>query len=156
MSLEIGDKVPNFTITDQNGKDFTLFDHIGKQNIVLFFYPKDMSPVCTKEACGFRDNISAFEKQNTLVLGISKDNAASHTNFIQKQQLPYTLLSDSEEKALQAFQVKNTLFISGRETFVIDRAGILRFKYRAMLNGTGHVTKALAAIQKLEADNQKS
>lgn len=151
MSLEIGDKVPNILLKDQNGKDFSLYQALEKQAVVLFFYPKDNSPVCTKEVCLFRDAHQDFAAAGALVVGISSDSVRAHANFAQQQNLPYTLLSDPEQVAIKAFQVKNTFFITGRETFVIDPKGYLRYKYRSALNAGNHVKKALAEVKKINA-----
>ena len=95
MALQVGDPAPDFTLPNQDGDSVQLADLKG-QRVVLYFYPKDATPGCTKEACNFRDRWDRFQEHNILVFGISKDNAASHTRFISKQELPFTLLTDAE------------------------------------------------------------
>ncbi len=136
-------KVPDFTLKDQDGNDFAIQDFIGKKRLVIFFYPKDESLVCTKEACAFRDSFEVFQNAGAMVIGISADSVDSHKSFQQHHRLPYTLLSDPGNKVLKAFGVKNLLFLTGRETFVIDLKGNIVFRFKAMLSGNAHVEKAL-------------
>src|SRR3989344_1569394 len=100
MKLKVGTKAPEFSLPDQNGKQHSLADYRGKW-ILLYFYPKDDTTGCTKEACAIRDNFANFEAINAKVLGVSKDSVESHKNFAQKYNLPFTLLSDTEKDAHQ-------------------------------------------------------
>lgn len=145
--MATGTKVPLFTLQDQDGKSFSVQDYIGKQKLVIFFYPKDESPVCTKEACSFRDSFEVFQQAGAMLVGISADSVASHKKFQQHHRLPYTLLSDPGNKVLKQFGVKNVLFLSGRETFVIDLEGSIAFQFRSLLNGKAHTEKTLAFLQ---------
>lgn len=141
--METLTKVPDFTLKNQDGNDFAIRDAIGKKKLVIFFYPKDESLVCTKEACAFRDSFEVFQTAGAMVIGISADSVESHKAFQQHHRLPYTLLSDPGNKVLKAFGVKNVLFLTGRETFVIDLNGDIVFRFKAMLSGNAHVEKAL-------------
>ena len=127
MNLKVGDKVPIFTLLDQSGNDFDINNLIGKKAMVIYFYPKDDTPGCVKEACSFRDEYEAFTDKDVAVIGISADNVASHKKFAEKYQLPYTLLSDTDKKVRKLFEVKNTLLgiLPGRVTFVVDKEGII-------------------------------
>ena len=152
--LEIGDAVPSFTLTDQDGKSFNIADHIGKKVLVIYFYPKDESMVCTKEACAFRDSFDAFTKAGAMVIGINGGSVASHKEFQQHYKLPFTLLSDPGNKVYDRFGVKNKLFMSGRETFVIDLKGKVVYSHEAMLQGKEHADDALAYIKAANAKKQ--
>ncbi len=136
MTLQIGDPAPAFTLPDQNGTPVSLADLRGTR-VILYFYPKDDTPGCTKEACGFRDQWASFEQHGIKVLGISKDEAGSHTKFIAKYQLPFTLLSDPEPCAVAAaYDSYGLKKFMGREsmgmmrhTFVVDPEGNLELIY---------------------------
>ena len=129
MSLAVGDAAPDFSVNDQNGNSVKLSDFKGKK-VVLYFYPKDNTPGCTAEACNLRDNYAELQKQGYEVLGVSKDNEKSHTKFIDKYELPFTLLADTEldihekygtwvEKSMYGRKYMGT----ARTTFVIDEEG---------------------------------
>ena len=127
--LEMGTKAPDFTLPDQNGNMHSLSDYRGKK-IILYFYPKDNTPGCTKQACGFAERYPQFIEKGAVVLGISKDSVASHKKFEEKYGLPFTLLSDPELVAIQAYDVwqekKNygkTYMGVVRTTYLIDEEG---------------------------------
>jgi peroxiredoxin Q/BCP len=130
MALQIGDPAPEFILPDQQGKPMALKDLRGKR-VVIYFYPKDDTPGCTKEACNFRDQWSSFESKGIVVLGISKDDAKSHSKFIDKYTLPFTLLTDVEPcPVASAYESYGQKTFMGREymgmmrhTFVIDPEG---------------------------------
>ena len=130
MALQIGDPAPDFTLPNQDGEAIQLSSLRGKR-VVIYFYPKDATPGCTKEACNFRDRWDVLQKHGIQVLGISKDNAASHTRFIAKQSLPFTLLTDEEPCAVaSSYDSYGLKKFMGREymgmmrhTFVIDAEG---------------------------------
>jgi peroxiredoxin Q/BCP len=145
--LTVGDAVPKFSLQDQNGKVFNIADHIGKQLLVIFFYPKDESPICTKEACAFRDNFDEFTKAGAAVIGINGGTVASHKAFADKYKLPFTLLSDPGNKVYTQFGVKGKLFLSGRETFVIDKTGKVVYQYDSMMEGKQHAVDALSYVK---------
>lgn len=151
MSVQIGDKTPDFELADQTGNRVRLYDLIGKQNIVLFFYPKDNSPGCTREACAFRDSYEVFQEQGTEVIGISSDNEDSHKKFSEKHKLPYTLLSDKEGKVRKLFGVPKTMgFLPGRVTYIIDKQGIVRHIFNSQLNFKGHIEEALNVLKSID------
>ena len=130
MSIKIGDKAPEFTLKDSNGVSVSLADFKGKR-IIIYFYPKDNTPGCTKEACNFRDNWEILKKNNFIVIGISKDDQSSHQKFVEKFNLPFVLLtdpipckvaSDYESYGLKKFMGKEYMGMM-RHTFVIDSKG---------------------------------
>ncbi len=129
--LEIGTKAPDFTLPDQNGTNHSLSDYLGKK-VILYFYPRDNTAGCTKQACGFGDLYPQFEEKGAVVIGISKDSVASHKKFEEKYGLPFTLLSDTEKTVIQAYDVwkekKNYGKVSMgvvRSTYLIDEKGII-------------------------------
>ena len=129
--LEIGTKAPGFTLNDKDGNAVSLNDFLGKK-IVLYFYPRDNTPGCTRQACAFAQNYEAFRSQDVVVIGISKDSVASHQKFAQKYELPFVLLSDPELQAIQTYDVwqekKNYGKVSMgvvRATYVIDEQGTI-------------------------------
>ena len=120
--VEIGSIAPDFSLLSQSGQMVSLRDFIVEKPVVLFFYPKDDTPGCTKEACAFRDDYEGFGKLDAEVIGISSDSVESHKNFAAKHDLPYTLLSDEESKVRKLYGVPNTLgLFPGRVTYVIDK-----------------------------------
>ena len=127
--LTIGTKAPEFTLQDKDGKAVSLSDFLGKK-VVLYFYPKDNTPGCTRQACAFAGAYQGFREKNVEVIGVSKDSVASHQKFAEKHQLPFVLLSDPELKAIRAYDVwqEKKLYGKGsmgvvRTTFIIDEAG---------------------------------
>lgn len=145
--LKIGDTIPTFTLTDQDGKQFNSTDHIGKSSLVIFFYPKDESMVCTKEACSFRDRYADLIKAGAVIIGINGGSVESHKKFQTNDKLPYPLLSDSGNKVLNAFGVPKQFFMTGRKTFVVDKTGKIVFTYNSSLKGSRHAEEALAYLQ---------
>ncbi|MFO7701916.1 MAG: peroxiredoxin [Psychroflexus maritimus] len=150
MTLSIGDIVPNFKSKNQDGEEFNSAEIIGKKPVVIFFYPKDFTPGCTKEACNFRDAYQDFQDYGAEVIGISGDSEKSHQRFAKKHQLPYTLLSDSSGKIRKKFGVKKSLLglVPGRETFVLDKNGMLQMRFNN-LDANRHMKKALQKIKEL-------
>lgn len=129
--LEIGSKAPEFTLNDQNGKAISLSDFAGKR-VVVYFYPRDNTPGCTRQACAFARDYEEFRRKDVVVIGISKDSAASHLKFAQKYDLPFILLSDPELQAIQAYGVWQEKKLYGktsmgvvRTTFLIDEQGCI-------------------------------
>jgi peroxiredoxin Q/BCP len=147
----VGSKIPDFSLLDQNGMVFDVNAVVGKKNLVIFFYPKDDSPGCTKEACYFRDQFEIFREANALIIGISGQSVASHTKFADKYHLSYTLLSDPGNNVRKLFGVPTNLFgmLQGRVTYVVDKSGTVVFSFNSQLNVTGHVDEALAILRKL-------
>jgi peroxiredoxin Q/BCP len=131
MKLKIGDKAPAIQAKDQNGNEITLEQFTGKR-IILYFYPKDDTPGCTKEACNFRDNYALLKKKGYVILGVSVDNEAKHQKFIKKYELPFSLIADTEQKVVNDYGVWGLKKFMGREymginrtTFVINEKGIV-------------------------------
>ena len=145
-SLEVGDMMPAFSLKDQDGNTFNSADHIGKSMMVIYFYPKDESMVCTKEACAFRDDFDDFTKAGAKVIGINGGTVASHKAFEQHYKLPFTLLSDPGDKVYKLFGVKGSLFFTGRKTFVIDLHGKIVYTHDALLEGRAHADESLKYI----------
>src|SRR6478752_3743061 len=149
MAIKVGDKIPQFKAKDTNGNDFDSASLIGKP-AVYYFYPKDDTPGCTKEACTFRDQYEDFKDLGAEVVGISKDSVASHKEFAEKYRLPFLLLSDNDNKIRNLFGVPADLFglLPGRTTYVSDKNGIVTMIFDSM-SGSKHISKALDAIKKL-------
>ncbi|WP_255372987.1 peroxiredoxin [Chitinophaga sp. YR573] len=147
--IKVGDKVPVFQLKDQDGATFDLATVLGKQPLVIYFYPKDETSVCTKEACSFRDSYEKFTKYGAKVIGISSDGVASHKKFATHHNLNFTLLSDSDGKARKLFGVPKTFVIPGRVTYVIDKNGVVVHEFNSLKDSDKHVTEALAALAKM-------
>jgi peroxiredoxin Q/BCP len=147
--LKIGDKAPDFTLPSQNGETVSLHDLAGKI-VVLYFYPKDMSYGCTKEACAFRDSYEQFKDAGAVVVGISSQSVESHTIFSTTFALPFTLLSDEGGKVRTLYDVPATFgLIPGRVTFIIDKEGVIRHVFNSQFNPEMHVQEALRIIKTL-------
>lgn len=146
--IEEGDRLPEFALPDQNGLMVDMKDFIGKSNIVLFFYPKDDTPGCTKEACYFRDNYEDFADAGAEVFGISGQSVESHKKFSEKHNLNYTLLSDEGNKIRKMFGVPGNLFglVPGCVTYVADKTGKVITIFNSQTNVTRHVEKALEVL----------
>lgn len=148
--LKVGDEAPNFTLVNQDGKTVSLSDYKGKKNVVLFFYPKDQTQGCTKEACSFRDNYETITDLGAEVIGINGDGTSSHKAFADKHSLPYHLVSDKGSQVRKAYGVSTMFFIlPERITFVIDKQGIIQYVHNEKSDPTDHITKAIEALQKL-------
>ena len=129
--LQVGDKAPDFTLKDKDGRDVSISDFAGKK-VVLYFYPKDNTPGCTRQACAFAGQYRAFQEKNVEVIGISKDSVASHVKFAEKYNLPFVLLSDPERQAIESYGVWQEKKLYGkvsmgvvRTTFIIDEQGVI-------------------------------
>lgn len=148
MALKVGDTIPNFTAKDTNGNVFESQSIIGKQPVVIYFYPKDETKVCTEQACSFRDNYQEFQDLGAEVIGISADSVQSHLKFKSKFNLPFILLSDADKKLRKLFGVGNDLIvIPGRQTFVADKNGTIIMVFNSM-SGKIHIQKALEILKK--------
>ncbi len=145
--LVVGDQMPAFSLIAQDGKVFNSADYVGKSILVIYFYPKDESMVCTKEACSFRDSFNDFTKAGAKVIGINGGTVVSHKEFSDHYKLPFTLLSDPDNKVYHLFGVKNKMFMTGRETFIVDLNGKIAFTYEAMMQGKKHADDALNYIK---------
>lgn len=141
--LKIGTEAPDFTLPDQNGNMHKLSDYRGKK-VILYFYPKDNTSGCTKEACGFAERYPQFQEKDAVILGVSKDSVASHKKFEQNYQLPFTLLSDENKEVLQKYEVWKEKNMYGRKTM-----GVVRSTY--LIDENGIIVKAMEKVK--AADN---
>ncbi len=151
---KIGTKVKDFSLPASGGESWSLREAAG-HNLVIYFYPKDMTSGCTRESQDFRDLHAAFRKANTLVVGVSRDSVKSHDRFIEKEKLPYPLLADEDEKLCKLFDVIHEKSLYGRKylgiersTFLLDEGGVLRHEWRKV-KVPGHAEEVLEAAKSL-------
>ena len=151
--IKEGNKAPDFTALDQNGEKVKLSSFKGKKNVILYFYPKDMTPGCTTQACDFRDEQKKFK--NTVIIGVSIDSQERHQKFIEKYNLPFTLLADTEKKLVQKYGVWQEKKLYGktfmgivRTTFLIDKKGTLR-KIFTKVKVKNHTEEVLAELKEI-------
>lgn len=146
--LHKGEPIPDITLLDQDGRSVSLASFKGRP-IVVYFYPKNNTKVCSAQACGFRDQYEEFQEAGAEVIGISRDSIESHRKVANGKKLPFILLSDPNKKAIKAFRVPSMLFglIPGRVTFVIDKFGRVAHTFRADLNADKHIKEALKVIK---------
>jgi peroxiredoxin Q/BCP len=150
--IDIGDNAPDLELSTHGGEQITLADYHGKKAVVIFFYPKDGTPVCTKEACAFRDAYEDFVEAGAVVIGISSDSAAQHQEFASNHRLPFLLVSDTDGEARRAFGVPRSMgLLPGRVTYVIDKQGVVRHVFSSQFAADRHVQEALEVIRKLNA-----
>ena len=150
-SVKVGDRAPSFTLPNQSDNPVNLDDLLGQKPIILYFYPKDDTPGCTAESCAFRDSYEIFQKAEAEVIGISADTSASHQQFAAKYRLPFTLLSDRDNRVRNLYGVPATLFVlPGRVTYVIDQQGIVRHIFDSQLGFSSHVQEALTALRHIQ------
>ena len=142
MAIEVGKAAPAFTLKDADGNKVSLADFKGK-DVVVYFYPKDDTPGCTKEACGFRDSWSDLEKKGVVVIGISPDNEASHRKFIDKYQLPFLLLCDPDRKVMEKYGAYGEKMMYGKPVTGVIRSTV-------WVGGDGKVRKHWAKVPKAE------
>lgn len=149
MALKIGDKLPDFSAKDTNGTIFNSKDYVGKQTLVIYFYPKDDTPGCTIQACSFRDSYQDFKDLGAEVIGISSDSVQSHVKFKSKFNLPFILLSDNDKRLRKLFGVAKDYLglIDGRTTYVIDKLGIIKLIFDST-NAKNHIIKTLEILKK--------
>lgn len=154
MPISAGQNAPDFTLPDESGKYHSLSDYRGK-TVVLYFYPEDDTPGCTKEACGFRDDYSVYQKAGVTVIGVSPDSSTSHTKFIHKYELPFTLLSDPDREVINLYKVWGKKKNFGREyegvirtTYLIDEYGKIA-KVLENVVAAKHSEKILEALEKM-------
>jgi peroxiredoxin Q/BCP len=154
-SIQIGDRAPELTATSHDGSPFVLSEQRGRHVVVLFFYPGDETPICTQEACAFRDAYADFVEAGALVVGISGDSLQSHRQFAAARRLPFILLSDPDGAIQKSFGVPKSLgILPGRVTYVIDKQGIVRLIFNSQLLASRHVSAALAAVKQLSHEPQ--
>jgi peroxiredoxin Q/BCP len=150
VSIPVGSTAPDFELPATGGAKVKLSDFRGKKAVVVYFYPKDDTPGCTAESCSFRDAYQDFVDAGAEVIGVSSDDVGSHEAFKSKHRLPFTLLSDAGGAIRKAFGVKSTLgLLPGRETFVIDKSGVVRDAFSSQLRVHEHVQRALGLVKSL-------
>ncbi len=151
---KVGDQAPAFILSNQAGEEVSLSDFLGQKAIVLYFYPKDETPGCTREACSFRDSYEQFTDLGAEVIGISADSQRSHEAFAGRRKLPFSLLSDPNNIVRRAYGVKSSMLglLPGRETFVIDKEGMVRHRFSSQFQIDAHITEALQILKELSSE----
>ena len=156
-AVKVGDKAPDFSLPDQDGKPVSLKDFTGKKSVVLYFYPKDNTSICTKEACLFRDQYVVFREAGAEVIGVSSDSSDSHKKFIEAQHLPFKLLSDEGGQLRKTYGVPSAMgMLPGRVTYVIDPTGTVRLVFNSMMNAQKHVDEALKQLKEIDKPKANS
>jgi peroxiredoxin Q/BCP len=151
---KIGDEAPDFELTTAEGGTVRLSSFRGEKNVVVYFYQKDFSPGCTKEACSFRDNYERFRELNTEVLGVSTDDAASHSEFAEEYELPFPLLIDEEQRVSDMYGARRLFgLLPKRVTFVIDKSGVVRNVYSSETRPRSHIEEALETVGEIKEDS---
>lgn len=147
----VGSTVPSFTLDDQFGKPFSIDSVLGKKKLVIYFYPKDDSPGCTRQACMFRDQFEVFADAGAVIIGISSQSVKSHLDFAVKHRLNYTLLSDVGNRVRKLFGVPGDLFglLPGRVTYVVSREGKVAYIFNSQTQVEGHINETLRILQEL-------
>lgn len=146
--VEVGSRAPDFALPSQSGRMVSLSDLLGRRPVVLFFYPKDGTPGCTRQACAFRDGYEEFGELDAEVIGISSDSVTSHERFAADHDLPFDLLSDEGGRVRALYGVPGTLgLFPGRVTYVIDAEGIVRHVFSSQLGVERHVEEALGSVR---------
>ena len=151
MPLKLNDAAPIFESVADDGTKFSLSELIGKTNIILYFYPKDFTMGCTKEACAFRDNWEKVLSLGATVVGISSDNPQTHADFKKEHKIPFTLVSDEDKSIRKLYDAKGA-FLPQRVTFVIDKSGKIRNVFNSQLNVTKHVEEALKTLGEISGE----
>ncbi len=144
--LQVGTKAPDFELKDQNGESRSLKEFKGKK-VILYFYPKDMTSGCTKQACGFAELYPQFREKDAVILGVSKDSVASHKKFEEKYGLPFTLLSDENKEVIQAYDVWKEKTLYGKKSM-----GVVRSTY--LIDEKGYIAKAFGNVKAAENPEQ--
>ena len=153
LSVKVGDKAPDFTLPSQMGDNVTLSEFLGKKNIVLYFYPKDETPGCTREACSFRDSYEELTNLGAEVLGVSGQSVASHKSFATHHGLPFILLSDEDNKVRKLYGVPSSMgILPGRVTYIIDKKGVVRHIFSSQTQTQRHVEEAKSTLKDLEKE----
>jgi len=148
LAVKIGDIAPDFSLESASGQRVSLSDFRGMKSVVLYFYPKDETTGCTKEACGFRDSYEAFKRLGAEVLGVSSDSSESHRKFVEHHTLPFTLLSDPKKVVRKLYGVRSSIgIIPGRVTYIIDREGRVIHIFNSQTRPEEHVREALRILK---------
>jgi peroxiredoxin Q/BCP len=148
MAIKIGDRFPSFTLEDHNSNTFDINSFLGKNNLIVYFYPKNETYNCTKQACNFRDDFSTFKDLDCEIIGVSNDSPKSHLSFKNNHNLPFTLLSDRNGEIQKKLELPRNIFglIPGRITFVIDNKGIVIKIIDSAINMRKHIEDALSSL----------
>jgi thioredoxin-dependent peroxiredoxin len=155
LVVKVGDRAPDFTLLSQFGDNVTLGEYLGMKNVVLYFYPKDESPGCTKEACSFRDSYQQLADLGAEVLGVSGQSVESHVAFATHYGLPFILLSDKDNNVRELYGVPATMgIIPGRVTYIIDKKGIVRHIFNSQTQAQRHVEEAKRTLEELAREEQ--
>jgi peroxiredoxin Q/BCP len=155
LTVQVGDQAPDFTLPSQLGDNVTLSEYFGKKNIVLYFYPKDETPGCTKEACSFRDSYQQLTELDAEVLGVSGQSVESHKSFATHYGLPFILLADVGNKVRELYGVPQSMGIMpGRVTYIIDKKGVVRHIFNSQTQAQRHVEEAKQTLAMLEKEEQ--
>lgn len=153
LAVKVGDKAPDFTLPSQMGDNVALSEYLGKKNIILYFYPKDETTGCTKEACSFRDSYEELTNLGAEVLGVSRQSVESHVAFATHYGLPFILLSDVDNKVRELYGVPSTMgIIPGRVTYIIDKKGVVRHIFNSQTQAQRHVEEAKNTLRQLEKE----
>ena len=148
--VQVGGKMPNFTLPSQFGALVSLSAFLGKQYVVLYFYPKDSNSICTAQACAFRDRYKDFKRLGAEVIGISSDSVESHRQSSEEHQLPFILLSDTGGIIRKRFGVPTSFGLPGRVTYIIDRQGFVRHLFFSQYTAEKHVAEAIRVLQSIQ------
>jgi len=148
--IEIGSLIPKFKLSDQNGNEFDVKDYIGEKNLVIYFYPKDDTPGCTKEACYFRDQYEIFNEADAMIIGISSQSVISHKKFAEKYHLSFTLLSDENNLVRKMFGAFTLGIIPGRVTYIVNKKGMVNYIFNSQTEATKHVDEALRILKEMK------
>ena len=152
--LKEGTTAPDFEGEADDGSTFRLSDFRGKKNVVLYFYPKDFTPGCTKEACNFRDESETFEKHDAIIVGVSSDTTESHSSFKEQHKLNFPLIADPNKRIIKTYQAQGLLgLIPARVTYIIDKQGVIRKSFRHDLSIGKHLSDTLAALDAVQNAN---
>ncbi|MDD5184946.1 MAG: peroxiredoxin [Paludibacter sp.] len=149
-TIKVGSQVPSFSLKDQNGHEFDINSVKGKHNLVIYFYPKDETPGCTKEACTFRDQFEVFKKEDAVIIGISGQSVASHLEFANKYHLNFTLLSDEGNKVRKLFGVPGSILgMPGRVTYVVNKEGKVVLVFNSQFDAEKHIEEAMKVLKNM-------
>jgi peroxiredoxin Q/BCP len=150
QKVQVGYPAPDFSLPDQKGEWVSLKNFKGNSAVVLYFYPKNNTSVCTAQACSFRDSYESFTDAGAEVIGISSDSVESHQGFAAEHRLPFHILSDDDGKIRKLYGATALLGIPGRVTYVIDKEGIIRHKFSSMFSADAHIEEALEILSKIQ------
>ncbi len=150
--VRVGDLAPGFTLSNQSDAEVSLEEYLGKADIVLYFYPKSNTGICTEEACAFRDSYEVFKHAGAEIIGVSSDSVESHQQFARDNRLPFSLLSDVDGVIRKRYGVPTAFGLPGRVTYVIDRQGVVRRIFFSQYTSKKHVDVAIETLQSIHED----